>query len=61
MHMNRSWRELRVMLQLRFPFLKDEEFVIDEGNKEPVLAKLAARLHKSRSDFDLLLSELQQY
>jgi hypothetical protein len=61
MLINRSWRELRVMLQRRFPFLKDEEFVFEEGNKEKVLAKLAVRLQKSRSDFDLLLGELQRY
>lgn len=61
MHMNRSWRELRVMLQWRFPFLKDEEFTFIEGNKEKMLNKLAERLQKSRSEFDLLLSELQHY
>lgn len=58
---NRSWRELRVMLQRRFPFLKDEEFVFVEGEKEEMMAKLAARIKKSRSDFDLLLGELQHY
>jgi len=49
------------MLQRRFPFLKDEEFVFVEGGKEEMMIKLAARIKKSRSDFDLLLGELQHY
>jgi hypothetical protein len=59
--MNRSWRELRVMLQRRFPYLKDEEFIFAEGKKEKMLVMLASRTKLSRTDLDLLLAELQSY
>lgn len=59
--MNRSWRELRVMLKWRFPFLSDEYFTFEEDKNEKMLDKLAARLHKTRSDLDLPLGELQRF
>ena len=59
--MKRIWRELRVMLQWRFPYLKDEEFTFEEGKKETTLARLAARIKMSRLDFDILLGKLQYY
>ncbi|MEK6482111.1 hypothetical protein WJR50_31515 [Catalinimonas sp. 4WD22] len=59
--MNRSWRELTVMLKWRYPYLKEKDFTFIEGKKEKMLIKLAVRIKMSRSDLDLLLEELQHY
>ncbi|MDF9796300.1 hypothetical protein OKW21_001563 [Catalinimonas alkaloidigena] len=59
--MNRSWRELKVMLKWRYPHLKEKDFAFKEGKKESMLVKLAVRIKMTRSDLDLLLSKLQHY
>ena len=61
MNIVRSWREQKVMLKERFPFLKDKDFVFKEGNRDKMLNHLSARLKKTRSELELLFAELQGY
>lgn len=57
----RSWREQKVMLKWRFPFLNDADFAFEEGNMENMLDRLAAKLNKTKAELKTLLAELQQY
>ena len=57
----RSWREQKVMLRRRFPILSEEDFVFENGEKETMLSKLAAKLNKSRVELESLFAELQRY
>lgn len=57
----RSWREQKVMLKWRFPFLTDDDFAFEEGKKETMLDRLSDRLKKSRMELELLFEELQKY
>ena len=61
MNIVRSWREQKVMLKRRFPILCDEDFVFEEDGRENMLAKLEAKLNKSRIELDSLFAELQLY
>jgi len=61
MNILRSWREQKAMLRQRFPNLKDEDFFFEAGDKESMLAKLCAKLNKTRVELDLLFAELQRY
>lgn len=40
----RSWREQKVMLKWRFPFLTDDDFAFKEGEKESMLNQLSGKL-----------------
>ena len=57
----RSWREQKVMLKRKFPFLSDDDFTFEEGKKEGMLAALATKLSKTPSELDVLFSDLQRY
>ena len=57
----RSWREQKVMLKWRFPWLDEADFAFEDGKKEDMLIKLAARLRKTRAELELLFAELQKY
>lgn len=57
----RSWREQKVMLKIKFPILNDEDFAFEEGKKDGMLASLATKLKKTKSELDLLFAELQRY
>ena len=61
MKIMRSWREQKVMLKWRFPFLSEGDFAFEAGGKESMLAKLGTKLNKTRSELDLLFAELQRY
>lgn len=61
MEIIRSWREQKVMLKRRFPILNDEDFHYEEGEKETMLDRLAAKLEKTRAELELLFAELQRY
>lgn len=61
MNIIRSWREQKVMLKRRFPILCDEDFVFEKDGRENMLAKLEAKLNKSRIELDSLFAELQLY
>jgi hypothetical protein len=61
MNIVRSWREQKVMLKWRFPFLDDTDFVFDEGERETMLQKLSKKLNLSRQDMESLLAEIQLY
>lgn len=61
MNIVRSWREQKAMLKMRFPVLRDEDFVYEEGDKETMLERLRAKLNKSREELESLFAELQLY
>jgi len=61
MNIVRSWREQKVMLKRRFPILSDEDFVFEKDERETMLAKLEAKLNKSRIELESLFAELQLY
>ena len=50
----RSWREQKIMLKRRYPFLNDEDFLFEEGNKETMLKRLQAKLNKTASELESL-------
>jgi hypothetical protein len=57
----RSWREQKIMLKRRYPFLNDEDFLFEEGNKETMLKRLEAKLNKTKAELESLFAELQLY
>jgi len=58
----RSWREQKVMLKRRFPFLSDEDFDFKTDiEKEGMLEQLSIKLKKTRKELQLLFAELQTY
>lgn len=61
MRIIRSWREQKIMLKNRFPFLNDFDFDFEEGNRDTMLQKLEVRLNKSRSELEMLFADLQRY
>ena len=61
MNIVRSWREQKVMLKRRFPILSDEDFAFEKDERETMLAKLEAKLNKTRDELDSLFAELQLY
>jgi len=61
MNIVRSWREQKIMLKRRFPFLTDEDFAFEKDGRESMLKRLEAKLNKSRMELDSLFAELQLY
>ena len=61
MNIIRSWREQKIMLKRRYPFLSDEDFQYEEGNKESMLKRLQTKLNKSAAELESLFAELQLY
>jgi len=61
MNIVRSWREQKVMLKRRFPFLSDADFAYEEGDKETMLNRLSEKLKKTRAELEMLFAELQRY
>lgn len=59
MNILRSWREQKIMLKRRFPILSDEDFML--ADRDEMFTKLAAKLGKTKSEFEMLLAELQLY
>ncbi len=57
----RSWREQKVMLKWRYPFLNDADFEFKEGKKESMLDLLAKKIKKTRAELEQLFAEMQQY
>jgi hypothetical protein len=60
MNIIRSWREQKVLLKRIFPFLKDEDFAFEEGEKENMLTALAVKLQKTKLELEVLFKELQK-
>lgn len=56
----RSWREQKILLKMRFPFLNNEDFTFEEGKKDSMLIKLASKLHKTELELEMLFAELQK-
>ncbi len=61
MNILRSWREQKAMLMRRFPTLNDQDFDFEEGGKETMLERLAAKLEKTKLELEILFAELQRY
>jgi len=60
MDIKRSWREIRVMLKWRYAVLGDADFEFEDGQKEHMLDSLASKIQKSRSELELIFSDLQK-
>ena len=56
----RSWREQKVMLKWRFPFLTDADLDYATGEKDRMLKALASKLKKTKLELDNLFAELQK-
>lgn len=61
MNIVRSWREQKIILKTWFPVLRDEDFLFEPGEKENMLDRLADKLSKSRTELEIVFSELQRY
>ncbi|MEQ8551807.1 MAG: hypothetical protein RLQ12_22805 [Cyclobacteriaceae bacterium] len=61
MNIVRSWREQKIMLKWRYPFLTDQDFDFEEGKREKMFSALAKKLKKTRSELESLFAELQLY
>ena len=61
MEIKRSWREQKIMLKHRFTHLSDADFEFEEGQRESMMDKLAAKLQKTRDELQMLFAELQTY
>lgn len=57
----RSWREIKVMLKLRYSVLTDVDFAFKEDHRETMLDQLAVKLNKTRVELETVLMELQKY
>ncbi|WP_186758581.1 general stress protein CsbD [Echinicola salinicaeni] len=57
----RSWREQKILLKRRFPFLSDDDFIIDSEDRNSMLDRLSKKLKKTRAELELLFAELQRY
>jgi hypothetical protein len=55
----RSWRELKILMKRRYPFLQEEDFHFEDGNRETMLKQLREKLNKTKEEMDLFLAELQ--
>ena len=61
MNIIRSWREQKIMLKWRYPFLLDADFEFKEGKKESMLNSLAKKIKKTRAELEKLFAEMQRY
>ena len=59
MEIIRSWREQKILLKRKFPILSDEDFIVDDGNRESMIRRLEAKLMKTKAELELILAELQ--
>jgi hypothetical protein len=57
----RSWREQKILLRRRYPFLSEEDFHYEEGNRESMLKRLQSRLNKTAEELEALFAELQLF
>lgn len=46
---------------MRFPVLRDEDFLFEPGERENMLDRLATKLSKTRTELESLFAELQLY
>jgi hypothetical protein len=59
MNIIRSWREQKILLKRMFPMLNDDDFVFEEGHRESMMKRLAAKLNKNRQELETIFAELQ--
>jgi len=57
----RSWREQKLMLKWRFPFLSEEDLTFEEDNKEDMINRLAKKINTSKKELLTILAELQRF
>ncbi|MFA0963659.1 hypothetical protein AB9P05_17775 [Roseivirga sp. BDSF3-8] len=57
----RSWREIKVMMKYHFPVLTENDFIIENDDREGMLTNLAMKLRKSRPDLDRVMADLQRF
>jgi uncharacterized protein YjbJ (UPF0337 family) len=56
----RSWREQKILLKRRFPFLSDNDFVFEEGDRDSMLGKLQEKLGKTKEELEMIFAEIQR-
>ncbi|MEQ9405598.1 MAG: general stress protein CsbD [Cyclobacteriaceae bacterium] len=61
MNILRSWREIKIMLKMRYSILSDDDFNFEESQRENMLDKLAVKLKKSREELEIVFAELQKF
>ncbi|TRX48589.1 general stress protein CsbD [Fulvivirga sp. M361] len=61
MQIVRSWREQKILLKRIFPVINDEDFALEDKDRETMLDKLAAKLDKTRAQLELVFADLQRY
>lgn len=57
----RSWREQKILLKRRFPNISDEDFLLEDKDREGMFSKLAAKLNKTLPELELIFADLQRY
>jgi len=57
--MLRSWREQKILLKRIFPILSDEDFALEDVDKESMLKKLEEKLGKSKPELEMVFAEIQ--
>jgi hypothetical protein len=60
MQIIRSWREQKVLLKRKFPFLTDADFAFEQGMKSSMLMALGKKLQKTELELDLIFADLQK-
>jgi hypothetical protein len=60
MNIIRSWREQKILLKRRFPFLSDEDFLFEEGQRDTMVKKLQEKLGLTSTELELVFGEIQQ-
>ncbi len=61
MQILRSWREQKILLKRRYPVLSDEDFALEDKDRETMLDLLAKKLEKTRTQLKLIFADLQRY
>lgn len=59
MNILRSWREQKILLKRLFPILSDEDFVLEDGNKESMFKRLQEKLGKSKHELEMIFAGIQ--
>jgi uncharacterized protein YjbJ (UPF0337 family) len=53
-----SWSEQKAKLKVKYPTLTDEDFIFAEGKKHEMLAKLQAKLGKTKEELTEIIAKL---
>lgn len=57
----RSWREQKILLKRRYPNISDDDFLLEDKDREGMLSKLATKLNKTLPELELIFADLQRF